>query len=408
MLMYFDTITHMTQSDFPIYQHHPDLVYLDNASTTQKPQVVIDAVEHFVSHQYANIHRGLYPLAEQAEDVYDASKQTVARWMGCRAADIFYTYNATHGYNIIIHTLIHSQIIWPGDHIILGIRNHHASIVTRQLQSKRVGFIIDWVGLDDDRGCDMTLLTQLVSPHTKLIDISHVSNVLGNCIDVCQIKSLYPDILVLVDASQSIAHRSIIDVVQSADIVIWTGHKYYAYTGIGVVYVTPSLASRLQTPFGGGGIIADVTTESSQIITSLSQFEPGTPNLIGAVSVAAACDYIVSLGGYEKIWQIEQPLTTLFLEWAHDHPTLIRIVGPKTLDQRVGVISFVLPQYVSRLTYVGEQLGLQNICIRTGGHCAHPLLQSLWYPQGLCRVSLGITNTTDDLQRLFHALQHLS
>ena len=414
----------MYQSDFPIFTTHPDLIYLDNASTTQKPQYVIDRVDHYITHDYANIHRGIYDLAEQSELLYEQSKKMTAKHLGCHWSQLIYHYNATACANMLVDLLIHNKVVWPWDTVRVGLRDHHATIVPRQLMAERIGCRIEYIPFDaqtydmdrewvEERVQNAELriqntdeksknLTHQNSKTPKACFVCHASNVTGQIYDVARLRGLlWDDVFVAVDASQSVPHFPVDVMTIGCDALFFTAHKMMAYTWLGILYLTKKYIQSRSPTQGGGGIIDTVTTDGCSLQVGVSRFEPGTPNLIAAVSLLAAWEYIEQIGGYKVLQAHEHILTLYCLDNFAQRPW-ITLVGSDDVSVRTSTFSLSLP-CISPLV-VWEYLASQGICVRGGGHCAHPLLHHLGYDHGVIRMSLGLSNTREDCEKFFSAL----
>ncbi|HKL43673.1 MAG TPA: aminotransferase class V-fold PLP-dependent enzyme, partial [Candidatus Absconditabacterales bacterium] len=291
----------MYKKDFPIFQNNPDLVFLDTGASSQKPQYVIDGVSEFISNSYANIHRGSYDISEKSEEYYDKSKELVGEFLNCKASEVIYTYNSTYGFNLIAQSLTNSNILQKGDTVLLGIWEHHANVLPRQVLAKQIGFDIQFIQIDDNYEIDREdFQKKCENPNLKIVSIGHVSNVTGKIYDIKKIKSyLRDDIFFMIDGSQSFPNFKIDVQDLGCDCFIFTGHKVMAYTGIGVVYLKKDWIKNLNPMISGGGAIKDVDISGYSLPRNSSKFEAGTPNIIGAVSLLKSLEYIKSIGGIE-------------------------------------------------------------------------------------------------------------
>lgn len=393
------------KNDFPIFHNNPWLIFLDNAASTQKPQYVIDGVSDFVAHDYANIHRGLYPLSERSEEAYHHSKQLVGELLNCKASEIIYTYNATYGLNMIAQSLVVSEIVQAGDVVLLGIREHHANILPWQLLADKKGFSIEFISIDDQYEIDREDFARKYTDKVKVVSLAHVSNVTGKIYDMRQVKSkLRDDTFFIVDGSQSVPNFPV-DVQEiDCDALVFTGHKMMAYTGIGVLYLQKKWVQTLVPMTRGGGTIEDVSVEWHTLLGNIDKFEAGTPNSIAAVSLAKSLEYIQKIGGMEAIWKHEQTLVKQCLAGFATVQDKVEVVWPTTTD-RVAVFSFVLANN-SNFNKIGELFAEQNIAIRCWGHCAYPLHKSLHH-HGTCRMSAYLYNDESDITAFFDALTRL-
>lgn len=392
----------MNKKDFPIFANNPGLVFLDNAASTQKPQYVIDGVSDFVASSYANIHRGLYSLSEKSEEAYHHSKELVAELINCKASEIIYSYNSTYGINLIAQSLVVSDVLQKGDTVLLGIREHHANILPRQILAERKGFNIEFFTITDEYEIDRNDFDQKYTDKVKVVAVSQVSNVTGKIYDVKKIQSkLRDDTFFLVDGSQSVPNFPVDVQDIDCDCLVFTGHKMMAYTGIGVIYLKKERIKKLVPIIRWWGTIEDVTTEGHTLVNNAEKFEAGTPNIIGAVSLSKAIEYIKSIWGMKKIWEHEQHLVKLCLEGFAKFQDKVEILWP-TMTDRVAVFSFVLANNTN-FNNIGETFSADDIAIRCGGHCAYPLHKRFHKP-GTCRMSGYMYNDEADIKAFFDVL----
>lgn len=392
----------MNKKDFPIFANNPWLVFLDNAASTQKPQYVIDGVSEFVASSYANIHRWLYDLSEKSEEAYHHSKELVGELINCKASEIIYSYNSTYGINLIAQSLVVSDILKAWDIVLLGIREHHANILPRQILAERKGFTIEFFNIDEKYEIDRNDFDQKYSDKVKVVSIGHVSNVTGKIYDVKKIKSkLRDDTFFLVDGSQSVPNFPVDVQDIGCDCLVFTGHKMMAYTGIWIIYLKKEWIKKLVPIIRGWGTIEDVSIHGHTLAGNSDKFEAGTPNIIGAVSLSKALEYIKSIGGMQKIREHEQKLVKLCLDGFAKYKDKVEILWPTNMD-RVAVFSFVLANNTN-FNNIGETFAQKNIAIRCGGHCAYPLHKHFKKP-GTCRMSGYMYNDEDDIANFFETL----
>jgi cysteine desulfurase/selenocysteine lyase len=368
----------MFRSDFPIFSTHPDLVFLDSASSAQKPSAVIDAMSKYLSSSYSNIHRGAYDLSMESSLLYDKAKQAVAKKLGARADEVVFTYNATYGFNLVTRGLVKSGMLSKGDTVLLSKVEHHANIVPWQILAEEYGIQIDWIDLRDDGTIDYDSLA-IKLPHAKILSITGASNVTGEILDIDRVKSIFDTLstkpLFILDGSQRFPHMATDVAKYGIDFYIATGHKVMSDTGIGFFYGRKELLQKMNPAFCGGGAINAVTTDGYEAAGLPFRHEPGTPHIVGAVSLLAALEYIDSIGGYEVVEKYERELTEYALEQFASLPSGIRLLGSKKSENRLGVFSFVFED--KHPNDVAEQLADANICVRAGHHCTDPLHQSL-------------------------------
>ena len=390
------------KKDFPIFANNPWLVFLDNAASTQKPQYVIDGVSEFVASSYANIHRWLYSLSEKSEEAYHHSKDLVGELLNCKASEIIYSYNSTYGINLIAQSLVVSDILQKWDVVLLGIREHHANILPRQILAKRKGFIIEFFTITDEYEIDRDDFDQKYSDKVKVVSIAHVSNVTGKIYDVKKIHAkLRDDTFFLVDGSQSVPNFPVDVQDIDCDCLVFTGHKMMAYTGIGVIYLKKKWIKKLVPIIRWGWTIEDVSTEGHTLLGNSDKFEAGTPNIIWAVSLSKALEYIQSIWWMKKIREHEQKLVKLCLDGFSKFKDKVEILWPLNSD-RVAVFSFVLPNNAN-FNNIGETFSAANIAIRCGGHCAYPL-HKRFKKAGTCRMSGYVYNNESDIAKFFEIL----
>jgi len=395
----------MIKTDFPIFKNNPWLIFLDNAASSQKPQYVIDGVSDFVANDYANIHRGMYPLSERSEEMYYYSKKLVGELLNAKSSEIIYSYNSTYGINLIAQSLVVSNILQAGDVVLLGVREHHANVLPWQILAEKNGCTVEFFALDDQYEIDRNDFEKKYTDKVKVVSVAHVSNVTGKIYDVKKIKSkLREETFFMVDGSQSVPNFPVDVQDIGCDCLVFTGHKMMAYTGIGVVYLKKDRIKKLVPLIRGGGTIEDVSTDGHSLVHTAGKFEAGTPNIIWAASLAKALEYIKSIGGMQAIREHEQQLVTLCLAWFEKFKNKVEILWPTTTD-RVAVFSFVLTKNTNFNT-IGEKFAEQNIAVRCGGHCAYPLHKHFKKPW-TCRMSAYIYNDEEDITTFFDVLEGL-
>ena len=392
------------REQFPIFTNNPDLIYLDNASTTHKPQQVIDAMNDYIGHSYANIHRGQYALAEQSELAYLSSKKNVAQFIWSDYREIIYTYNATHASNILAQSLVYSYWLKQWDTVLVGIRDHHATIVPWQLLSKQLGFEVQFIDIDvHTLDIDLEWLKkQLYNNNVKVVVCSHVSNVTGRIYDVQKIhECLSDDVFFAVDGSQAVPHFQVNVSTLWCDAYFFTGHKMMGPTGIGLLWIEKNKSRNLQTLQWWWGIIEEVTTRWCSLIRTADKFEPGTPNLIWAVGLWAACDFYKNFNIYANIKESHS-------KWKESYDDIKDIFWNSAVlweagENMVGILSL----NVAHGDEIGEQLASHDICVRVGWHCAHPLLTRLGISHGVVRISPFVYNTVEDMESLVQTLSKI-
>lgn len=381
---------------------HP-LVYLDNAATTQKPQAVLDAINHYYRADNANVHRAAHALSGRATRAFEDARETVARFINApRSHEVIWTRGTTEAINLVAQSWGMSEFK-AGDEIILSTLEHHANIVPWQLVSQRTGAVIRVVPLDERGDLDIAAYLAMLGPRTRLVSVAHVSNALGTVNPVEQIVAAAKAVgaLTLIDGAQAVAHLEVDVQAIGCDFYAFSGHKLYGPTGIGVLWGRTELLERMP-PWQAGGEMIDRVSFSGTTFNSLPfKFEAGTPHIAGAIGLAAAIDFVMEqdrglLASHETV------LTDYLVAGLRQIPGL-RLVGEP--GQRAGAVSFLLrdihPQDAATL------LDMQGIALRVGHHCAMPLMESLGIG-GTLRASLACYNNRDDVDALLAALHKLS
>ena len=391
--------------DFPILQekvHGKPLAWFDNAATTQKPQAVIDAISHFYAHDNSNIHRGAHTLAARATDAYEASRTTVANFLGANGSDeIVFVRGCTEGINLVANIL--APGLSRGDEILLTELEHHANIVPWQMVAARTGAVLRVAPIDDRGDVILEAYAKLLSPLTKVVSLSHASNSLGTILPVELMTGMAKarGARVLVDGAQSVSHFPV-DVRRiGCDFYVFSGHKIFGPTGIGVVFMTKEAQDSLPPWQGGGNMIKDVTFAHTTYSEPPAKFEAGTPNIADAIGLGAALDYVSRLGR-ERIAAYEHEL----LHYATGRLTAIdglRLIG--TAREKVGVLSFVLEGHDP--IEVGKALDREGFAVRAGHHCAQPSLRHFGV-EATVRPSLAFYNTHAEIDRLAAAIADIA
>ena len=390
------------RADFPILTERPygkPLVYLDNAASAQKPKAVIDRLTHFYSHEYANVHRGLHFLANAATDAYEAARESVRRFLNAKSIEeIVFARSATEAINLVASSYGAGHI-GAGDEIVLSIMEHHANIVPWHFLRERKGAVLRWVDVADDGSLSLEGFAQAIGPRTKFVAVSAMSNVLGTVAPVKEIVALARarGIPVLVDASQAAVHGLVDVQALDADFVVVTGHKLYGPTGIGVLYGKADRLADLPPFNGGGEMIQDVTMDNVTYNTPPHRFEAGTPPIAQAVGLAAALDYMESVGR-EAIAAHEASLTA----YAHERLGAInslRIIG--TARGKGPILSFTMEG--AHAHDIATLIDRSGVAVRAGTHCAMPLLKRFGVTS-TCRASFALYNTRAEINVLADAL----
>lgn len=393
------------RADFPILQREVNglpLAYLDSAASAQKPNQVIDAESAFYRHGYAAVHRGIHTLSAQATESMENVRKQASRFINARSAEeLVFVRGTTEGINLVANSW-GTENIRAGDNIIISEMEHHANIVPWQMLCKRKGAELRVIPLHPDGTLRLEILATLFDDRTRLLAITHVSNVLGT-------ENPLPDMIalarqhgakVLVDGAQAVMHHAVDVQALDCDFYVFSGHKLYGPTGIGILYVKAALLQEMPPWEGGGSMIATVSlTQGTTWAKAPWRFEAGTPNTGGIIGLGAAIDYVTSLG-LDKIGDYEQMLMRYALEQLAQVPD-ITLYGPA---QRLGVIAFNLGKH--HAYDVGSFLDHYGIAVRTGHHCAMPLMA--WYGvPAMCRASLAMYNTHEEVDRLVAGLTRI-
>lgn len=393
----------VNREDFPILHQmigDKKLVYLDSAATSQKPRIVLEALQEYYFHNNANVHRGAHTLSTRATEAYELARQKLAHFIGAESREqVIFTRNATEAINLVAYSW-GLQHLKPGDEIILAISNHHSNIIPWQLIAARTGAVLKYVALDDQEQDSLDSLKSLLqSGKVRLVACSHVSNVLGFINDIKQIVELSHavDALVLVDACQSVPHMSVNVVDLGCDFLVASGHKMCGPTGIGFVYGKLSLLENMSPFLGGGEMIADVYENYSTFAVLPHKLEAGTPAIAEAVGLGAAVDYLQGIG-LDVIHSYENWLSEYLYQQLSTIPW-ITIYGPK--KRRAALCAFNIKGiHASDLACV---LDLEGVAVRSGHHCAQLLHRQLGV-SGSVRASLSMYNTKEEIDWFIHSL----
>ena len=393
------------RADFPILGrtvYGKPLVYLDNGATTQKPRCVVEAITNEYYNTNANVHRGVHFLSQQATELHEASRETVRKFINARSTnEIVFTRGTTESINLLAATFCPSQM-QAGDEVIVSTMEHHSNIVPWQLQAMQRGIVLRVIPMDDEGNLLLEEYERLFSPKTKLVSIAHVSNVLGTVNPVREmIRTAHAHgVPVLVDGAQSIPHMPVDVRELDADFYVFSGHKVYGPTGVGVLYGKEDWLDKLPPYQGGGEMIQHVSFERTTFNELPFKFEAGTPDYIGTTGLAKALDYVSALG-MDNIAAYEHELTEYALRRLKEIPDM-RIFGEA--KERGGVISFL----VGNIHHfdMGTLLDRLGIAVRTGHHCAQPLMTRLDI-EGTVRASFGLYNTKEEVDALVAGIERV-
>jgi cysteine desulfurase/selenocysteine lyase len=392
------------RKDFPIFEtlaHGKRLVYLDSAATSQKPREVIDRIVRFYETENANVHRGIYELAEKATNAYEGARQACARFIGARSpSSIVFTKGTTEAINLVRYTWARENV-HEGDEILVTYLEHHSNFVPWQLLAQESGAKLRHLPLDDEGRLRVDLLDEYITDRTKLVCVSHVSNVLGTINPVRAIADAAHAVgaRILVDAAQAVPHIEVDVNEVDADFYAFSSHKMLGPTGAGVLYGRVDLLEEMPPFHGGGEMIREVHDDHSTWNDVPYKFEGGTPNIAQAVGMGAAVEYLERLG-MDAVRQHEKEITSYAIEKLEGVGA--KVYGPHDVEERGGVVSFNLDEvHPHDMATIVDQEG---VCIRAGHHCAQPLMRQLGVP-ATARASFYLYNTTEDVDALVAAVR---
>jgi cysteine desulfurase / selenocysteine lyase len=397
------------KKDFPIFERKVrggnSLIYLDSGATSQKPNSVIEAESNFYRTVNAAVHRGAHLLAEEASEAYESAREKVAAFIGARSNEVIFTKSATESLNIIAYSFGNpdSRInIKAGDQIVVTEMEHHANLIPWQQLAKRTGAELRWLSVTADGRIDLTNLDQVITKKTKIVAITHQSNVLGSILPVETIvkASRAVGALVVLDACQSAPHFALDVKKLDIDFLAFSGHKTLGPTGIGVLWGKFDLLEKLEPSLFGGSMVDSVTMESATWAATPRKFEAGVPNMAQAVGLSAAIDYLNQIGMH-NIAQHEQDLTSYLLKGIVGISG-VKVIGPVDMKDRGGVVSFTVEGVHPH--DVGQVLDQYGIAVRTGHHCAWPLMRKLNLV-GTTRASLYLYNSKSDVDSLLESIE---
>jgi cysteine desulfurase/selenocysteine lyase len=392
------------REDFPILSRRFDgrpLVYLDSGATSQKPQSVIDAISTYYREQNANVHRGVYALAQEADAAYDGARRRIAAFAGWEPRTTIFTKNVTEAINLVAYAWGRANV-GPGDAVLTTQMEHHANIVPWQMLCRERGAQLRYLEVDERGELSLDQLDrELAKGDVKLVAFTHVSNVLGTIVPVAQMTQRIraAGAVSLVDGAQAVPHMPVDASALGADFYAWTGHKALGPTGIGVLHGRAEILEQMEPFLTGGDMIASVDFEGATWNELPFKFEAGTPPIAEAVGLAAAVDYLLRLG-MERVREHERELTGYMLERLREIPGL-RIVGPPEPENRGGLASFTIEGMHAH--DIAELANRGGVCIRAGHHCAQPLMRCLGVG-ATARASVGVYNDRADVDALVEAL----
>ena len=393
-------MTNAYRKDFPLLMAQ-DIAYLDNAATAQRPQCVLDAVNRFYCEQNANPLRGLYPLSVAATDAYENARAAVRRFLNAKStSEIVFTRNTTEGLNLVAYSYGLSHIR-AGDEVVVSILEHHSDLLPWQMVCRQTGAALKFLECEPDGSLDLNRAETVITDKTKLVAVTHVSNVIGRVNPIRQLADIAHrhGAVIVVDGAQSTPHIPVDVQALDADFLAFSGHKVYGPMGIGVLYGKRALLEEMPPFLTGGEMIESVTREDAVFAELPHKFEAGTVNAAGAAGLRAAIEYVESVG-FDAMHRQELALTQRTLAGMADMPH-IHVIGSDRAEEHNGIVTFTVegvhPHDVS------EILACDGVDVRAGHHCAQPLLQHLGY-SATVRASFAFYNTENEVDRLLQSL----
>ncbi|TNF63336.1 MAG: cysteine desulfurase [Rhodobacteraceae bacterium] len=395
---------HKIRADFPILSRQVNgkpLVYLDNGASAQKPQVVIDAVTRAYSQEYANVHRGLHYLSNLATEKYESVRGTIARFLGAASEDeIVLNSGTTEGINLVAYGWAMPNL-GPGDEIVLSVMEHHANIVPWHFLRERQGVVLKWVDIDVNGDLDPQAVIDAIGPRTKLVAVTHMSNVLGTVVDVKAIVqgAHAKGVPVLVDGSQAAVHMAVDVADIGCDFYAITGHKLYGPSGSGAIYIKAARMAEMRPFIGGGDMIREVHKDRVIYNDPPMKFEAGTPGIVQTIGLGVALDYMMDLGmeniaAHERVLRDYASARLNGLNW-------LQVQGKSA--GKGAIFSFTLDG-AAHAHDISTILDKKGVAVRAGQHCAGPLMEHLGLT-ATCRASFGLYNTTEEVDVLIEALE---
>jgi cysteine desulfurase/selenocysteine lyase len=397
--------------DFPILSRKiretNRLVYLDSGATSQKPNAVLDAERDFYIHHNAAVHRGAHQLAEEATELYEGARQKVASFIGAEVEEVVFTKSATESINAIAYSLGNASSDSPfhiakGDRIVVSEMEHHANLIPWQELAKRNGAELVWFRVTDDGRLDLSNIDELINAKTKIVALTHQSNVLGTINPLDRIVKRTHDVgaLFVLDACQSVPHYEVNVKSLGIDFIAFSGHKMLGPTGVGILWGRKELLDAMPPFLTGGSMIETVTMESATYLDAPKRFEAGVPNMAQAVGLGAAVDYLARIG----LWEIHEHETTLTEAALEGLKTIqgLTIIGPTDMTLRGGVVSFAIDGIHPH--DLGQALDSYGIAVRTGHHCAWPLMKR-FKTVATTRASFYLYNDLDDVNALVEGVE---
>jgi cysteine desulfurase/selenocysteine lyase len=400
------------KKDFPIFSRTVrggnQLIYLDSGATSQKPNVVIEAEANFYRTKNAAVHRGAHLLAEEASEAYEGARDKVAAFIGAESSEIIFTKSATESINLLATSFGNPTSgigVKPGDEIVVTEMEHHANLIPWQQLAKRVGAKLTWLSITEDGRLDLSNIDQVINNKTKIVAITHQSNVLGTIVPIDTIVKAARNVgaFVILDACQSVPHFEVNVKQLGVDFLAFSGHKLLGPTGIGVLWGKLELLEKLEPAIFGGSMVDSVTMEGATWAKVPRKFEAGVPNMAQAVGLSVAIDYLSKIG-MQNLAQHEHKLTQELLVGLKQMKS-VRVIGPLDMKDRGGVVSFTVDGVHPH--DVGQVLDQYGIAVRTGHHCAWPLMKKLNLV-GTTRASFHLYNNSEDVSSLLKTLEKVT
>jgi cysteine desulfurase/selenocysteine lyase len=393
------------RAQFPIFKNQPKLVYLDSASTTQRAKASLDAEQDYYLNGNANVHRGLYPLAEEATQRYEHVREIAKKFLHVgKEGEIIFTRGTTEGLNLVA-SCWGKKFLKKGDEVVLSVLEHHSNLVPWQMVARETGAVLKFCPILSTGNLDYQALEKIITKKTKMVSITGLSNTLGTLIDLPVVVRLAQKVgaRVCVDAAQLVAHMSVDVRKLDVDFLAFSSHKIYGPTGAGVLYAKRGLLEAMDPWLGGGDMIREVTQEFSTWNDVPWKFEAGTPSVAQVIGMGAAMEFMMNVGK-NTLMKHDRELQEYMFKKLNELP-FVTVYGPKGFDQHRGSISFnvkgVHPHDVASI------LGEEGICVRAGHHCAMPLMQALCLVSTV-RVSFGLYNTSKDVEALAKGLKKVA
>lgn len=395
------------REDFPIFQVRK-VTYLDNAATTHKPKQVINALSEFYMRYNSNVHRGLHTLSMEASRLYEESHEVVGKFINAEFEEVVFVRGATEALNLIAYMLA-DRALSKEDNVVTTVMEHHSNLLPWVKLSRSKGFEVRIAGLTEDHQLDYEGLAELIDRRTKVVAVTHMSNVLGTINDVAKISRLAHEVgaYVVVDGAQSVPHIPVDVKKLDVDFLAFSGHKMLGPTGIGVLYMRKDLIEDLDPPIYGGGIVEEVLLKDGGVDVKLTKapwkFEAGTPHIAGALGLAEAVKYLTRVG-MEAVRDHESKLTYKTLKLLNEELNeYVKVYGPKDVERRGGIVSFNVGNVNPNL--IASLLDADDIAVRSGYHCAQPLHQTIKADLGSVRASFYIYNTYDEVEYFVNTLK---